>query len=60
MFYHKKHVGAVGFDRSLSLGSHWLGHLSSLASLVASLLYKKEISGTKVRRTPDEITDQAL
>ena len=43
--------------------SHWLGHLPSLASPVASLLYKKKLSGTEksvteksgteVRRTPD-------
>ena len=35
---------------------HWLGHLPSLALL----LYKKKISSMEVRRTPDEITDQAF
>ena len=33
--------------------SHWLGHLPSLASPVASLLYKKKTSGTDIRRTLD-------
>ena len=27
---------------------------------LASLLYKKKISGTEVRRTPDEMTDQSV
>ena len=34
--------------------SHWLGHLSSLASPVALLLYKEKISRTEVRRTLDD------
>ena len=34
---------------------HWLGHLPSLTSPIASLLYKKKTSGTEVRRTPDVI-----
>ena len=41
-FTPKKYAGAVGLDRS-----------PSLASPVASLLYKKKTSGTEVRRTPD-------
>ena len=32
---------------------HWLGHLPSLATSVALLLYKKKTSGTEVRRAPD-------
>ena len=66
VFYHKNQSGAVGLDRCPSPGSlqlaslHWLGHLPSLASPVASLLYKEKISGMKFRMTRDEITDQAL
>ena len=52
-FTPKKYASAVGLDRSPSPSSHWLGHLPSLASPVASLLYKKKTSGTEVRRTPD-------
>ena len=33
--------------------SHWQGHLPSLASPVASLLYKKKTSGTDIRKTQD-------
>ena len=33
--------------------SHWLGHLPSLPSPVALLLYKKKTSGTEISRTPD-------
>ena len=40
--------------------SHWLGHLPSFASPIALLLYKKKISGTVVRRTQDEMTDQSV
>ena len=59
----KKYVSAVGFGQGPSPGSQartGRDTFPSLDSPVASLLYKKKISGTEVRRTPDEMTDQAL
>ena len=52
-FTPKKFAGAVSLNRSPrpgSQGSHWLGHLPSLALL---LYKKKKTSGTEVRRIWD-------
>ena len=59
MLYHLKHVGAVSSDRSPNPGSQ---ARSGWDTYPASLRFstRKKISSTEVRRTPDEITDQAL
>ena len=61
-----EYVSAVGFGQGPSPGSQartgW-DTCPSLASPVASLLYKKKNirqGGQEVRRTPDEMTNQAL
>ena len=54
-----EYVSAVGFGQGPSPGLQARTGWDTFPSL-AALLYKKKISGTEVKRTPDEMTDQAL